>query len=113
VRARRRPSAILVAGYSRLFPGDEKEDFAELRAFGSKLIEPLILEFGGNTFKETAELVLAETLLHGSIVRRRGLEGISGSRFLTLGRHRAIQSEPRSPSSHPEAAAQSDELGCL
>ena len=46
VRARRRPSAILVAGYSRLFPGDEKEDFAELRAFGSKLIEPLILEFG-------------------------------------------------------------------
>jgi len=60
VRARRRPSAILVAGYSRLFPGDEKEDFAELRAFGSKLIEPLILEFGGNTFKETAELVLAE-----------------------------------------------------
>ena len=53
------------------------------------------------------------TLLHGSIVRRRGLEGISGPRFLTLGRHRAIQSEPRSPSSHPEAAAQSDELGCL
>jgi hypothetical protein len=33
--------------------------------------------------------------------------------FLTLGCHRAIQSEPRSPSSHPEAAAQSDELGCL
>ena len=60
MRARRRPSAILVAGYSRLFPGDEKEDFAELRAFGSKLIEPLILEFGGNTFKETAELALVE-----------------------------------------------------
>jgi adenylate cyclase len=60
VRARRRPAAILVAGYSRLFPGDEKEDFAELRAFGSKLIEPLILEFGGNTFKETAELALVE-----------------------------------------------------
>jgi tetratricopeptide (TPR) repeat protein len=33
--------------------------------------------------------------------------------FLTLGSHRAVQSEPRSPSSHPEAAAQSDELGCL
>jgi len=60
VRARRRPAAILVAGYNRLFPGDEKEDFAELRAFGSKLIEPRILEFGGNTFKETAELMLAE-----------------------------------------------------
>jgi hypothetical protein len=38
---------------------------------------------------------------------------ISGPRFLTLGHHRAIQSEPRSPSSHPEAAAQSDELGGL
>src|SRR5690348_11418853 len=33
--------------------------------------------------------------------------------FLTLGSHRAVQSEPRSPSSHPEAAAQSDELGRL
>jgi len=30
--------------------------------------------------------------------------------FLTLGSHRAIQSEPRSPSSHPESSAQSDEL---
>src|SRR6266446_7590378 len=61
----------------------------------------------------TGTFSVDETLLHGSIVRRRGLEGISGPRFLTLGRHRAIQSEPRSPSSHPEAAAQSDELGCL
>jgi len=33
-------AAILVAGYSRLFPGDEKEDFAELRAFGARVIEP-------------------------------------------------------------------------
>ena len=33
--------------------------------------------------------------------------------FLTADRHRAIQSQPRSPSSHPEAAAQSDELGSL
>ena len=32
---------------------------------------------------------------------------------LTSDIHRAIQSEPRSPSSHPEAAAQSDELGGL
>jgi hypothetical protein len=53
------------------------------------------------------------TLLHGSVVRRRGLDGISGPPFLSADRHRAIQSEPRSPSSHPEAAAQSDELGCL
>ena len=33
--------------------------------------------------------------------------------FLIPDSHRAIQSEPRSPSSHPEAAAQSDELGRL
>ena len=33
--------------------------------------------------------------------------------FLTPGCHRAIQNEPRSPSSHPEAAAPSDELGGL
>ena len=33
--------------------------------------------------------------------------------YLTPDCHRAIQSEPRSPSSHPEAAAQSDELGGL
>jgi hypothetical protein len=59
------------------------------------------------------KLVWASTLLHGSVVRRRGLDGVSGTPFLTLGSHRAIQSEPRSPSSHPEAAAQSDELGCL
>ena len=58
--ARRRLAAILFAGYSRLFAGDEKEDFAELRAFGAKVIEPLILELGGNIFKETAELALAE-----------------------------------------------------
>ena len=31
-RATRRLAAILVAGYSRLLPGDEKENFAELRA---------------------------------------------------------------------------------
>ena len=33
--------------------------------------------------------------------------------FLTPDCHRAIQNEPRSPSSHPEAAAPSDELGGL
>jgi hypothetical protein len=33
--------------------------------------------------------------------------------FLTPDRHRAIQNEPRSPPSHPEAAVQGDELGRL
>ena len=59
-RARRRSAAILVAGYNRLLPGDEKENFAELRRFLTGVVEPQIAEFGGNIFKETAELVLAE-----------------------------------------------------
>jgi adenylate cyclase len=59
-RARRRFAAILVAGYSRLFPGDEKENFAELRRFLTAVVEPQISEFGGNIFKETAELVLVD-----------------------------------------------------
>jgi adenylate cyclase len=59
-RVQRRLAAILVAGYSRLSPGDEKESFAELRSFLSGVIRPQIAEFGGNIFKEAAELVLAE-----------------------------------------------------
>ena len=59
-RVRRRSAAILVAGYNRLFPGDEKENFAELRRFLTGVVEPQIVESGGNIFKETAELVLAE-----------------------------------------------------
>src|SRR5712691_217052 len=59
-RVRRRLAAILVAGYSRLFPGEEKEHFAGLRSFLSEIIEPLIPEFGGNIFKQTGELVLIE-----------------------------------------------------
>jgi adenylate cyclase len=56
----RRLAAILVAGYSRLLPGDEKENFAELRALLTGVVEPQIGEFGGNIFKETTELVLAD-----------------------------------------------------
>jgi adenylate cyclase len=59
-RVRRRFAAIVVAGYTRLCPGDEKENFAELRRFLTGVVEPQILEFGGNIFKETAELVLAD-----------------------------------------------------
>jgi adenylate cyclase len=56
----RRLSAILVAGYTRVLPGDEKESFAELRAFLTGAIRPQIAAFGGNIFKEAAELVLAD-----------------------------------------------------
>jgi adenylate cyclase len=50
----------MVGGYSRVMPGDEKENFTELRRFLTAVVEPQITEFGGNIFKETAELVLAD-----------------------------------------------------
>jgi TolB-like protein/class 3 adenylate cyclase/Tfp pilus assembly protein PilF len=59
-RTQRRHAAILVASYSRLLPGDEKENFTELRRFLTAVVEPQIAEFGGNIFKETTELVLAD-----------------------------------------------------
>jgi len=59
-RVRRRLAAILVVGLSRLFPGDEKDRFASLRAFLTDVIDPLILEYRGNIFKHTADLVLIE-----------------------------------------------------
>src|SRR5215831_8323201 len=62
----RRLAAILVAGYSRLLPGDEKENFAELRSFLTGVVEPQITEFGGDIFKETTELVLAN---FGNVVK--------------------------------------------
>ena len=40
-RVRRRLAAILVAGYSRLFPGDEADRFADLTSFLTEIIEPL------------------------------------------------------------------------
>jgi adenylate cyclase len=59
-RAERRAAAIMVGGYSRLLPGDEKENFTELRRFLTTVVEPRITEFGGNIFKETTELVLVD-----------------------------------------------------
>src|SRR6516164_5591685 len=59
-RTERRFAAIMVGGFNRLLPGDEKENFAELRRFLTGIVEPQIAEFGGNIFKETAELVLAD-----------------------------------------------------
>jgi adenylate cyclase len=59
-RVRRRLAAILVAGYSRLLPGEEADRFTGSRMVLTEVIEPQIAEFGGNIFKETAELVLAD-----------------------------------------------------
>ena len=50
----------MVGGYGRLLPGDEKENFTELRRFLTTVVKPQIAEFGGNIFKETAELVLVD-----------------------------------------------------
>ncbi len=59
-RARRRLAAILVAGHSRLFPGDEAEGFAELRAVLSDVIAPLSAQHGGKIFKQTGDIALIE-----------------------------------------------------
>ena len=59
-RARRRLAAILVAGYRRLFPGDEAERYAGLAAVLTEAIEPLIPRFEGHIFKRGSDLVLAE-----------------------------------------------------
>jgi adenylate cyclase len=59
-RVRRRLAAILVAGLSRLFPGEEVESFAGLRAFLTQVVDPMIPEFDGNIFKQTGDLVLIE-----------------------------------------------------
>lgn len=59
-RIRRRLAAILVAGYSPLFPGEEAESFAGLRTLVTEVIGPTISEFGGNVVNWTGERVLAE-----------------------------------------------------
>jgi len=59
-RVRRRLAAILVAGYTRLFPGDEADSFAALTALLTEVIEPLVGEFDGHIFKRTGDGVLIE-----------------------------------------------------
>ena len=59
-RVRRRLAAILVAGYSRMYPGDEAESFAGLRTVLTQIIEPVAAEYGGNIFKQTSDLALIE-----------------------------------------------------
>jgi adenylate cyclase len=59
-RVRRRLAAVLVAGYSRLFPGDDADGLAGLRAFLTEIIEPRIAEFGGQMINWTGERALIE-----------------------------------------------------
>jgi adenylate cyclase len=57
---KRRLAAVLVAGYTRLFPGDEADGLAGLRAFLTEIIEPRIAEFGGRMINWTGERALIE-----------------------------------------------------
>jgi adenylate cyclase len=57
---RRRLAAVLVAGYSRLVPGDEAEALIALTALLTEIIEPLIPKFGGHIVNSTGERVLSE-----------------------------------------------------
>jgi len=57
---KRRLAAILVAGYQRLFPGDELDRVAEMHGVLSGTIEPLTREHGGNIFKHAGDLALCE-----------------------------------------------------
>src|SRR5438270_5783222 len=59
-RVRRRLAAVLVAGYSPLFPGDEADGLAGLRAFVTEVIEPRIAQFGGQMINWTGERALVE-----------------------------------------------------
>jgi adenylate cyclase len=59
-RVRRRLAAVLVAGYSRLFPGDEADGLAGVRAFLTEVIEPRIADLGGRMINWTGERALIE-----------------------------------------------------
>jgi adenylate cyclase len=57
---RRRLAAILFAGYSRYVPGDEAGSFAGLTLLRTEIIEPQVLECGGNIIRWTGDAVLIE-----------------------------------------------------
>jgi adenylate cyclase len=57
---RRRLAAILFAGYSRLLPGDEADNFASVTRLLSEIIKPQVLKFGGNIIRWTGDGVLIE-----------------------------------------------------
>ena len=59
-RVRRRLAAVLVAGYSRLSPGDEADGLTGLRKFVTEVIEPGIGDFGGHMINWTGERALIE-----------------------------------------------------
>ena len=89
-RVTRRLAAILVAGYSRLLPGDEIASFAGLTALLNDIVEPNLSEFGGNIFKRTGEGVLIE---FGSVVEAARCAG--ALRAAAVQRNRDLLPEER------------------
>ena len=59
-RVRRRLAAILFAGYSRILPGDEADNFASVTSLLSEIIKPQVLKSGGNIIRWTGDGVLVE-----------------------------------------------------
>jgi adenylate cyclase len=57
---RRRLAAILFVGYSRLFPGDEADNFASVTRLLSEIIRPQVLKSGGNIIRWTGDGTLIE-----------------------------------------------------
>jgi len=57
---RRRLAAILFAGYSRLLPGDEADNFASVTRLLSEIIKPQVLKSGGNIIRWTGDGALVE-----------------------------------------------------
>ncbi len=53
-------AAILIAGYRRLFPGDEADSLTAVTALLTEIILPLIPQFGGHVVNSTGERVLSE-----------------------------------------------------
>jgi len=53
---RRRLAAILFAGYSRLFPGDEADSFTGIGLLASAIIKPQVLKSGGTFIRWTGAL---------------------------------------------------------
>jgi adenylate cyclase len=89
-RVRRRLAAILVAGYARLFPGDEVDSFAGLTALLAQVIEPLIPKFRGHIVNSTGERVLSE---FDSVVE--AARCAAGLRDAVLERNRTLPNEQR------------------
>jgi adenylate cyclase len=59
-RVMRRLAAILFAGYSRILPGDEADNFASVTSLLSEIIKPQVLKSGGNIIRWTGDGVLVE-----------------------------------------------------